>query len=188
MSDDSSPLISVSTRTLGPWWIKTWSTSSIRFARPSTFQNSTSLIVCWGGPLETVLQSMMPDGEAVVRFSAFLTLIHCSRAVVRSCSAGLAIVARCAWVVLHSVVVVDCSAFDKALAFSSAVSSPLGVIASHQSVAVMNPRRMKRAFSSNLKGEALFSPSSIVVMTAVMASVFPTLWIWASECLHDRSN
>ena len=30
--------------------------------------------------------------------------------------------------------------------------------------------------------------SVVVVMIAVMASFFPTLWIWASECLQDRSD
>ena len=125
--------------------------------------------------METVRQSMIPDGESVVGFSAFLTRIHCSRAAVRAFSIGLAIDACSASVVLHSTLVVDWSPFDNALAFSSAVCSPSGVMASHQSVAVMKPRRMKRAFSSNLRGEALCSPSSIVVMTAVMASSFPTL-------------
>ena len=101
---------------------------------------------------------------------------------------GLAVVSCCAVVVLHSIMVADWSPFDNALAFSSAVRTPPGVMASHQSVAVMNPRRMNRAFSSNLKGEVLISPSSMVVMTEVMASFFPTLWIWASECLQDRSD
>ena len=30
--------------------------------------------------------------------------------------------------------------------------------------------------------------SVVVVMIAVMASFFPTLWIWASECLQDRKH